>query len=698
MTTKTPPQEPAVEAAIEAACQKCGSQAKSVEYDPIGMVITCSICGKCAYLDRNNQPIEEQQELEETKTGIQESSTPVETAPDAAEIRRGDNLENQEGQPPERGLEPAIDEAPELEQSAINDDEESEPEAVANEVEQPAIDEAEESMPETVTNEAEESTPGAVTNEVEESTPETVTNEVEESEPETVTNEVEESEPGAVTNEVEESEPETATNEVEESGPVAVTSETEESEQETATNEVEESEPETVTNEVEESEPETVTNEVEESEPETVTNEAEEPEQPAISRVVGESEMQNDGCSICGNPPDPEYNNRFQRTALRRCTACLRWEISPAQEIKPGNKNLAIGITMQMNFQGAANNEIKEKVSLLTQNVRISSDSAHYWIRRYAKPALERVKNLQVANSRGEWELDTIILKHGTQVHHCWSITDAKTQYILATGRTSQPRIGEELFKMAMHATGQEPHTILLSADMKKNTPGLSELAGTAALIQRSSSEENPNGSMARLRNAVLKRMESTRGGLSEELMESILGALAMSINLFEQSEQLGNQTPAEAAGVETPYQNWEDIVKKEKETDKPATSRDGSRKTMAKGQNAAEPVETRAEGQDAAEPAETMTEGQDAAGPVETMAEGQDAAEPVEKMAGEKGETITQELGEVLKGLEQRRESLVREYRQVVRDRQAVKRTMEILNREQPAVNSASRETVPVA
>ena len=473
--------------------------------------------------------------------------------------------------------------------------------------------------------------------------------------------------------------------------------------------------------------------------------------------------MQNDGCSICGNPPDPEYTNRFQRTEVRRCTACLRWEINPAQEIKPGNKNLAIGIALQMNFQGARNKEIREKVNLLTENVRISRDSAHYWIRRYAKPALERVKKLQVANSSGEWELDIISLKNGTQEHHCWSITDSRTQYILATERTSQLRTGEELFKMAMHAAGQKPHTILLSANMKKGTPGLLAQAGTATLIKRSSSEENPDGSMARLRNAVLKRIESTRGGLNQELMGYILGALAMSINLFEQSEQLDNQTPVEAAGVETPYKNWEDMMMKEKATDNPAASRGSGSKTMAKGQAAAEPVETMAEGQNAAEPVETVAEGQNAAEPVETVAEGQDAAEPVETMAkgqaaaepvetmaggqeaaesvetmaegqytavpvetmaggqdlagpvetmaegqnpaepvetmeGEKHKTIAEELGKVLKELEQHRESLIREHRQVVRDQQAVQRTMEILNKEQPAVNDVSQETAPVA
>ena len=77
MTTKTPQQA----SAVEAKCQKCGSQAKSVEYDIVGMVITCAICGKCVYMDRNNQPVEEQQEWEKRKTKIQKSDTPVEAAP-----------------------------------------------------------------------------------------------------------------------------------------------------------------------------------------------------------------------------------------------------------------------------------------------------------------------------------------------------------------------------------------------------------------------------------------------------------------------------------------------------------------------------------------------------------------------------------------------------------------------------------------
>ena len=721
MTTNTPQQE----SAVEAKCQKCGSQAKSLEYDLIGMVITCAICGKCVYMDRNNQPIEEQQELEETKANIQKSDTPVKAATGTAEIRQGYNLEYQERQPKERSLE-----------TAIGEPEESEPETITSEAEESEM-ETETNEMETETNEVEESKMETETNEVEESEMETETNEVEESEMETETNEVEKSEPETETKEVKEYELETVTSEAKEYELETVTSEMEESEMETITREVEESEPETVTNEVEESEPETVTNEAEESRSETVTSKVEETKRPATS-TAGEPEMQNDGCPNCGKPKDPRDVRRFQRTALRQCTTCPSWEINPGQEREPGNQNLAISIGLQMKFQGAGNKEIQEKVSLLTGNLQVGRNSMHYWIRRYAKPAIERAKKLQVVNSSGEWELDIISLKYRTQQYHCWSITDSRTQYILATERTSRPRIGEELFKMAMHSTGHEPHTILLSPNMKKGTLGrLAEQARTATLIQRSPSEENSNGSMARLRNAVTKWVESARGEFNQETMEYVLGTLAISINLFEQSEQLDDQTPAEAAGVETPYRNWEDMVVKTKATNSHAASRHSSSETMAEGQDAAESVETTpegqdpagsvetmaegqdaaesvettpegqdpagsvetmTEGQDAAESVETMAEGQDAAEPVETMAEGQDPAEPVETIAGDKYKTIAEELREILKELEQRRESLIREHRQVVRDQQAVQRTMEILNREQPAVNDISRETAPVA
>ena len=754
MTTKTPQQA----SAVEAKCQKCGSQAKSIEYDIVGMVITCAICGKCVYMDRNNQPIEEQQELEKTKTKIQKSDTPVEATPSTAEIRQGYNLEYQERQPKERSLETAIDEPEESKPETITSEaEESEMETETNEMET-ENNEVEDSKMETETNEPEDSKMETETNEPEESEMETVTSEVEESEPETVTSEIEEAEMETETKEVKESEMETETKEVKESEMETETKEVEESEMETETKEVEEYEletvtseakeyeletvtsemeeakmetvtseaevkPETKTNKIEESEMETVTSEAEESRPETFTSEVEETKQPAIN-TAEEPEMQNDGCPNCGKPKDPRDVRRFQRTALRQCTTCPNWEINPGQEREPGNQNLAVSIGLQMKFQGASNKEIQEKVSLLTGNLQVGRNSMHYWIRRYAKPAIERAKKLQVVNSSGEWELDIISLKYRTQQYHCWSITDSRTQYILATERTSQLRIGEELFKMAIHAAGQRPHTILLSPNMKKGTPGLAEQARTATLIQRSPSEENSNGSMARLRNAVTKWTESSRGEFNQETMGYVLGALAMSINLFEQSEQLDDQTPAEAAGVETLYRNWEDMVIKIKikATKSPAASRDRSSETTAEGQNAAEPVETVAEGQrnrlssqrkppepvDAAEPVETMAEdqytavpvaeGQDAEEPVETMAEDLDPAGPVETMKGGKYKTITQELGKVLKELEQHRESLIREHRQVVRDQQAVQRTMEILNKEQPAVNDVSQETAPVA
>ena len=106
--------------------------------------------------------------------------------------------------------------------------------------------------------------------------------------------------------------------------------------------------------------------------------------------------------------------------------------------------------------------------------------------------------------------------------------------------------------------------------------------------------------------------------------MEYVLGALAMSINLFEQSEKLDDQTPAEAAGVETPYRNWEDMVVKTKATNNLAASRDSSSETTAEGRDPTGQVETIAEGQDAEEQVETMAEGQDPAESVETMAGGE--------------------------------------------------------------------------
>ena len=489
--------------------------------------------------------------------------------------------------------------------------EESEPETETNEVEKSEMEtetkevedskmetetsEVEDSKMETETSEVEESEMETETKEVEESEMETETKEVEESEMETETNEVEESEMETETKEVEESEMETETKEVEEYELETVTSEAKEYELETVTSEMEESEmetvtseaevePETKTNKIEESEMETVTSEVEESEPETVTSKVEETKQPAIN-TAGEPEMQNDGCPNCGKPKDPRNVRRFQRTALRQCTTCPSWEINPGQKKKPKNQNLAVSIGLQMKFQGASTKEIQEKVNLLTENVQVGKSSMHYWIRRYAKPAIERTRKPQVVNSSGEWELDIISLKYRTQQYYCWSVTDSRTQYILATERTSQLRIGEELFKMAIHAAGQRPHTILLSANMKKDTPGLEEQARTATLIQRSPSEENSNGSMARLRNAVTKWVESARGEFNQETMGYVLGALAMSINLFEQSEQLDDQTPAEAAGVETLYRNWEDMVVKIKATNNPAAPR-GSSKTTAEGQD----------------------------------------------------------------------------------------------------------------
>ena len=186
------------------------------------------------------------------------------------------------------------------------------------------------------------------------------------------------------------------------------------------------------------------------------------------------------------NPRIPGDVRRFQRTALRQCTNMPELGDQPRAEEKTKepesrHQHRPADEIPRSEYQG----DTGEGKPAHPKNVHIGKSSMHYWIRRYAKPAIERARKPQVVNSSGEWELDIISLKYRTQQYYCWSVTDSRTQYILATERTSQLRIGEELFKMAIHAAGQRPHIILLSANMKKDTPGLAEQARTATLIQR---------------------------------------------------------------------------------------------------------------------------------------------------------------------------------------------------------------------
>ena len=155
--------------------------------------------------------------------------------------------------------------------------------------------------------------------------------------------------------------------------------------------------------------------------------------------------------------------------------------------------------------------------------------------------------------------------------------------------------------------------------------------------------------------------------------MDQALHAAVLSINLFEECPN-GN-TPAENAGIASPYSNWTDLIEQEGRNSPPlVTTRKKStagNQTSNSGQAAAEAAEQN-DGEER-EMSKDQTGGTDQRRP-------DDAELPAGEPDQDGDERMNRTLAGVLEELTTKQQQLYREFMDIREARQAVRRTIEIL------------------
>ena len=383
-------------------------------------------------------------------------------------------------------------------------------------------------------------------------------------------------------------------------------------------------------------------------------------------------EKESPGCPHCGNPYDQRKAQRFRRMPLIQCAKCWKWEVNPEQESDLGSRDPAIGATIQMALEATPARRLQAEAERLTDAIHAIPSNVPWWLQRYTIPGSARMRELKALQSGSSWEIDMIPVKCEGRTHRIWSITDPSTQYVLATGRTEQNSIQKETFELAEQTAGNSPELIILGINTPENMPGMEEYTRDRKIeIVRDTQEgENPDGSMTRLRNAVGMRAESSRGRLSKDSMDQALHAAVLSINLFEECPN-GN-TPAENAGIASPYSNWTDLIGQEGRNSPPLVT---TRKKSTAGN------QTRNSGQATPEAAE-QNDGEERKMDKDQTDQGRpDTAELPAGEPDQDGDArMNRTLAGVLEELTAKQQRLYREFMDVREARQAVRRTIEIL------------------
>ena len=180
-----------------------------------------------------------------------------------------------------------------------------------------------------------------------------------------------------------------------------------------------------------------------------------------------------------------------------------------------------------------------------------SKATLYDWVDKYTDHAKDVLAD-HPAHTSGKWVADEMAVKVGGGSLWNWNVMDAGTRYVLASHLSPDRdwRAAVAVMRKAA-ATADEPPKSITTDELTSYGRAIKQVFPEAEHIK----SEGLQGSF-RQREKTLRGMDSLESG------QRYLDGWIINYNLFREHEGIGGQRPAEMAGVNPPFEEWEDAVK----------------------------------------------------------------------------------------------------------------------------------------
>lgn len=245
------------------------------------------------------------------------------------------------------------------------------------------------------------------------------------------------------------------------------------------------------------------------------------------------------------------------------CQKCNRKFLD--NKAKPGGKVPieAIGTAISLYYSGMSLSDIGRQLWQLYRT-HPARPTIYRWIIKYSKEADKLVSGLKPKVGK-TWVVDETSVKVGGKNLWLWDAIDADTRYLIAshlsTTRTSKD--AETLMRRAQSKTDKPPKFII-SDKLAAYIEGIEKVYGSDTWHLKSegfTGEINTN-LIERMHGTIKGRTKVMRGLKDKKTAEAILNGFLLYYNVLRPHQSLNGKTPAEAAGIKFPYNNWAEIVK----------------------------------------------------------------------------------------------------------------------------------------
>ena len=266
-------------------------------------------------------------------------------------------------------------------------------------------------------------------------------------------------------------------------------------------------------------------------------------------------------CPRCGGDSVIKFGMHDGKQTFA-CKSCSRRFFRSNETLDGRAKQ--IGAAVDMYYDGLSYKRIAENLANIFDRPEPSKETVYRWVRRYTDKAIATMREYP-AHTSDEWVADEMVLKVGGKKYWNWNVMDSETRYILASHLSFRrdATAATEVMRKARLNSATIPKRIKTDRLASYNEGIDSVFGGEVEHIKSDGlAAEINNNRSERLQGTYRERTKTMRGLQSRQTGQRFLDGWVVNYNVFRPHESLEGKTPAQAAHVNPPFKEWEDMAR----------------------------------------------------------------------------------------------------------------------------------------
>jgi putative transposase len=199
----------------------------------------------------------------------------------------------------------------------------------------------------------------------------------------------------------------------------------------------------------------------------------------------------------------------------------------------------------------------------------VDPSTIYRWVMEYSRKAIAFTDKLK-ADTSDTWVVDETVIEVAGQKVWFWDVIDEGTRYLIDTHLSDRRTINDVviLFEHCKKRVIKQPKFII-SDGLGAYIDGIERVFGADAyhITAKGLTAEINTNLIERFHSTLKERYKVMRGLKTTESAYVVLDGFVLNYNFFRPHMTLQNTTPAQAAGIKLPFNDWEGFIRYEQST-----------------------------------------------------------------------------------------------------------------------------------